>query len=328
LIRADFIGVGVAALLLLAAAPVAADELDDARKKIEDIDYEGARTLVNHVLERGGMSTADLARAHQIAGEVDAVLGDATAAEDHFVALLVLDPGAELDAGVSPKIAERFAAAKGRADILGKLSIEITAERQPDDGRALVTLGGSDPLEMIFRMRIEAAGGGTAETRDPSVKVAVPEETTELTVTVFDAHDDVLAVRTISVEGKLAVQAAAGGGGGGGGGWPTLVRWPTWTVAAVAAGAAGGYFTWQVGKDEDELAAINASPGSHTFDEAVEVRDRGDRHALYANIAYGVAGAAAIAAVLTYVLEPDDAPVEVTPAAGPDGASVSATLRF
>ena len=51
--------------------------------------------------------------------------------------------------------------------------------------------------------------------------------------------------------------------------------------------------------------------------------------ALYANIAFGVAGAAAVVAVLTFVLEPDDEPaVEVAPTASADGAGISARFRF
>jgi hypothetical protein len=94
---------------------------------------------------------------------------------------------------------------------------------------------------------------------------------------------------------------------------------------AVAAGGVGGYFAWQLGKTEDDLAALNATSGQHSFDEALDLTERGDRQALIANIGFGVAGVAAVAAVLTLVLEPTGT-VEVAPTAG--GATATAIVRF
>ena len=103
------------------------------------------------------------------------------------------------------------------------------------------------------------------------------------------------------------------------------MRWPTWAGVALVGAGVGGYFAWQVGQTEDELAALNAASDQHSFDEALALRDRGQRQALYANVGFGVAGAAALAAVLTLVLEPDAA-VEVNPA--PSGATVGTSVRF
>jgi hypothetical protein len=317
----------LAFVLLLAASSAAADPLDDAQRKIDEIDYEGARDLVAKTLDGGGLSSTELARAHRMAGEIAAALGDAAGAEEHFVAWLVLDPTAQLDEGVSPKIAEPFAAAQARATKLGALDPEITVERL--DARALVTLGGKDPLQMIAGMKVEIDGGGTEETRALSIEVSVPDRTTDVTVTVLDARGNVLAVRTATVDvvAGAGPVVETGSGGGRSGGLPAAVRWPTWTVLTAVSAGVGGYFTWQLGNDQDELAAINAEPAQHSFDEAEAARDRGDRHALYANIAFGVAGAAALAAVLTYVLEPDG-DVEVAPTASPTGGGLSATLKF
>jgi hypothetical protein len=312
--------------LLLVAGTATAGPLDDAQRKIDEIDYEGARDLVAKTLDGGGLTWVELARAHRMAGEIAAALGDEPSAEEHFVAWLVLDPTAQLDAGVSPKIAEPFAAAQARARKLGAFDPEITVERI--DARALVTLGGKDPLQMIAGMKVEVDGGGTEETHDLSIEVSVPDRAADVTVTVLDARGNVLAVRTATVGGVVAAPAVeTSSGGGRSGGLPAAVRWPTWTVLTAAAAGVGGYFTWQLGNDQDELTAINAEPAQHSFDEAEAARDRGDRHALYANIAFGVAGAAAIAAVLTYVLEPDG-DVEVAPTASPTGGGMSATIKF
>jgi hypothetical protein len=108
--------------------------------------------------------------------------------------------------------------------------------------------------------------------------------------------------------------------------WPVFVRWTTWTGVALLAGGAGGYFAMEVGKDEDALAALNAASEEHSFDEAEALRERGRTHALYANLGFGVAGAAALAAVLTFVIEPRG--YEIVPAPTAGGATVSASVRF
>jgi hypothetical protein len=319
------------AVLLVAAlaGPAGADgnaNLDQAQQAIDNIDYEAARSFVGKALDGGGLALADHLRALRIAGEVEAALGNDAGAREHFATWIYLDPKAKLADGLSPKITAPFDEARAAT---GALVIDVSLERSGDGVK--VTLVTSDPLALVHGF--EASGGGaqasgtgleaTLDTTDPSGF--------EVTVVVIDERNNQIAVRTVVAEPAASAEppAATGGGGGGKSGWPAAIRWPTWTALAVVAAGTGGYFSYRVGQAEDDLEELNANPGAHTADEARAIQDRGERDALVANVLYGVAGAAAIAAVLTFVLEPDDDPdVEVLPSASSDGASVTATIRF
>jgi hypothetical protein len=316
------------ALVAALAGPAGADgnaNLDQAQQAIDNIDYEAARNFVGMALDSGGLALADHLRALRIAGEVEAALGNDAGAREHFATWIYLDPKAKLADGLSPKITAPFDEARAAT---GALVIDVALARGDDGVR--VTLVTSDPLAMVHGF--EASGGGaetsgeggeaTLATTDPSGF--------EVTVTVVDERNNQIAVRTVVAEPLAAADKPPGTGGGGAeSGWPAPLRWPTWAGLAIVAAGTGGYFSYRVGQAEDDLEALNADPGAHTADEAKAIQDRGERDALVANVLYGVAGAAAIAAILTFVLEPDDDPdVEVLPSASSDGASVTATIRF
>jgi hypothetical protein len=318
----------VAAALAAAAAPAHAgnDKLAAAQRAVDEIDYETAQALVGEALDGGGLTVAELGRAYRLAGEIAAALDDIDTARTHFVRWILVDPAATLPEGSSPKIARPFAEAQSDAVKLGGLTVAASVER--DGATLVVTLETSDPLAMIAGVRavagdVEAHGDGT------TVELTVPTAATEdveLRVTALDGRGNELAVRRVIAKGEAAPVDTGDGGGGGSrdGGLPAAVRWPTWTAIGVIAGATSGYFAYRVGQAEDDLAALNANSEAHTYDEAVAIQERGDRDARYANISLGVAAVAAVAAVLTFVLEPDDTELSVSPA----GAGASATLRF
>lgn len=317
------------ALVAALAGPASAGgnaSLDQAQQAIDNIDYEAARSLVGKALAGGGLSLADHLRALRMAGEVEAALGDDAAAREHFATWLYLDPKAKLADGLSPKITAPFDDARAST---GALVVDVTLTRTGDG--VTVTLVTSDPLALV--RGFEARGGGAAASGEGLEATLATTDPSgfEVTVEVVDERDNQIAVRTVVAEPVEAAEkpVASGGGGHGEAGWPTPLRWPTWAGLALVAAGTGGYFSYRVGQAEDDLDALNADPGAHTADEARAIQDRGERDALVANVLYGVAGAAAIAAVLTLVLEPDDDPdVEVLPGASSDGASVTATIRF
>jgi hypothetical protein len=331
------------ALALAATAPDAAADnplLDQAQRAIDDIDPQAARDLVRQALDGGGLDARELRRAHRLAGESAAALGDAKSARDHFLRWLLLDPAASLPSGVSPKLAQPFADASAEAERVGRFSVDIAIER--GDDRIDVTLTAHDPLSMVAGMRLRI--GDASEVSVTGLTATLPAANATavaVNVVVTDARGNELSRR--SVAGGTSDRRGGGGGGNATGGdttageragprtrskrWPVAVRWTTWTGVALVAGGAAGYFAVQVGKDEDDLAALNANSAAHTFDEAEAIRDRGRKHALYTNVAIGVAGAAAVATILTFVLEPRGS-VEIAPAPAPGGATVSATVRF
>ena len=291
---------------LLAQAQVAAD----------GVDFQAARKLVKQAFAAGGMDPGELARAHRFAGEIDAAVGDEDAAREHFVRWLLLDPQAALAPGVSPKITAAFDGARREAAGLGRLAVSARLERT--EGKATVIFEARDPADMITQFRVRAGGGREAVERDPRLEVAVADtESVAVSVAALDGDgnevwkDDLRGgPRLLQVDGRF----------------PVWARWPTWTAVAGLAAGGGIYFGLQVGKAEDDLRELNENSSMHTFDEAKDIEDRGRRNALYANLSFGVAGAAAIGAVLTFVLEPRG--VELVPAPTAGGATIDARLRF
>lgn len=318
------LAVAVAAVALAAAVPVAhagddaATLLDRARQAIDQVDYDGARKLADEALEQGGLRTADLARAHHVAGEIAAALGDADGARDHFVRWILLDPDAALPAGASPKLTEPFDAARAEARRLGPMRFEVTTTAH--SGRFTLELGGKDPLHLAARLHVLVPGGDPVDGHVPSVEVDAGAGAFTATVEVLDDRDDVLARLPVTVAPPRHAAPPRQHR------VPAAVRWPTWTVIAAASAGAAGYFGWRVGKDQRDLDALNAASANHSYDEARAIEDRGRRDALITNVAVGVAAAAAVGAVVTFVI--DRRKVEVEPLGVPGTAGASVTVHF
>jgi hypothetical protein len=335
---------GFALLLLLAVSPALADDsaglLDKAQQAIDDIDYEAAKKLATQAIESGKLEGKALHRAYRLAGESAAALGDNKTAKDQFLRWVILDPKAELPAGSSPKIGLPFSEARAEADKLGRFAVDVAVNRQKD--KVEIVLSAHDPLSMVAGMRLQLGDATIVSvTGNRAVLPAADAASVSVAVAVVDARGNELSRRTVTGSGGETTNNGGGTGGsgsGGGsdfttrvepttrGGWPTIIRWPVWTGVAVVAAGASGFFAYQVGQTEDELAALNAMSDLHSFDEAESVRERGERQAMFANIGLGVAGAAAVAAVLTFVLEPDTVEIQPAPTAG--GATIGASIRF
>ncbi len=320
-------------MAVAAPAGVRADDssalLDRAQHAVDEVDYEAARRLVAGALDAGKLSRADLARAHQLAGMVAAAVGDDAGARDHFVRWILLAPGAQLGAGVSPKIAAPFAVARDEADRLGAMTFDVDVTREP--GAAVFTVNAHDPLHLAVKLRVRIAGAAL-ESPLPMARVEV-EDKVPLTaqITILDDRGDELATRDTGAPPRVGGDAPAAIPSERPGPIhrhrvPALVRWPTWAAVTVVAAGAGGYFAWQVSKDHDALDALNADSAAHTFDEATALEDRGRKHALFANVGLGVAGAALVATVVTLVIDRER--VEVAPVVAPGGGGARATIRF
>lgn len=336
----------LALILLLVASPALADDstalLDKAQQAIDDIDYETAKKLAMQAIDGGKLEGKSLHRAYRLAGESAAALGDNKSAKEHFLRWIVLDPKAELPAGSSPKIGLPFSEARAEADKLGRFAVDVAVNRQKD--KVEIVLSAHDPLSMVAGMRLQLGDASVvAVTGNRAILPVADAASVSVAVAVVDARGNELSRRTVTGtsggSGSGSGGSGSGGGGSGGGpdlttpvgpttrgGWPTIVRWPVWTGVAVVAAGAGGFFAYQVGQTEDELAALNAMSDMYSFDDAENVRTRGERQALFANIGFGVAGAAAVAAVLTFVLEPDKVEIQPAPTAG--GATIGASIRF
>ncbi len=308
----------VAAVMLIGSGVASADRalLDEAQRNIDDVDYAAAKRLVDKALAGGEMTRSELARAHRIAGEVSAAFGDAEAAKDHFARWIVLEEGAALPEGRAPKIAAPFAAA--RTSVKGSLAIEVSIVR--DGEVAKVVVGGDDPLGMISGIRVEV-GGRVFDEAGKRAELPIGAGATTVVVVVIDAGRSELARETVTIAPKEVARVERKRG------WPAAVRWPTWAGVSIVGLGVAGYFTYRVRQDANALDKIRANPGEFSVQEAEDARARGERDALIANVGFAVAGAAAVAMVLTYVLEPDAA-VEVVPTASKGGAGLTVVLRF
>jgi hypothetical protein len=295
----------------------AGELLARAQAAVDAVDYDTAKKLVARAFAAGGMVPGELARAHRFAGEVAAAVGDEGQAREHFVRWILLDPRAALAPGVSPKIAAAFEAARKETEKLGGLRVSAKIERAP--GRAVVVVDAQDPVDLITTVHVRTASAEGSERGKRVELPAVDGETVHATVTALDKDGNEIWKDELRAAALVKPET--------GGGIPGWARWPTWAVVAGVAGGAGVYFGLQVGKAEDDLQALHDDSTNHTYDEARDIEDRGKRNALFTNVSFGLAGAAAAAAVLTFVLEPRG-PVEVVPAPAPGGGSVTATIRF
>ena len=324
--HAWIVAAALCAAVLGAAAPARADDagadmLGKAQKAIDDIDYDTARTLTDGALASGSLDHDQLARAHMLAGEVAAALGDDAAAHDHFERWILLAPDARLPDGLSPKITQPFTAAHASADALGPAKFDVDAAKA--HGKVAITVTG-DPLHMVARVHLAFDHGGDREGVSAEFEVPVDDAATQATITLADEHGNVLAERTVTfaVTATPALESAA----------PETrhtipgpLRWPTWAALTVVAAGSCGYFAHARSQDEADLAALNASSGMHSFDEARTIEDRGNRDTLLTNVSLGVAIAALAATVVTVAVDHE---VEVQPIAAPNGAGASVSLHF
>ncbi len=295
--------------------------LDAAAAAIEEVDYQEARQRVDRALTTGRLTPGQLVRAHRLMGEITAALDQPDAAREHFLRWILLDTGADLPSGMSPKITEPFAAARREAARLGGFELTVRLRRTP--GAVEVTADARDPRRWIRAMRARLAGGDEVTLRDGSGELEVDDaEAVEVEVVAVDERGNQLAIASASAGPREAGKAPPPRRRG----LPAALRWPTWAGLAVVAAGSGAYFGWRVGQAEDDLRALNADSMQHSFDDARAIQDRGRRDALIANISIGVAAAAALAAVLTYTLEPRG--VEVRPEAGSDRVGAIASVRF
>lgn len=108
------------------------------------------------------------------------------------------------------------------------------------------------------------------------------------------------------------------------------LSWYTWTsgAVAVAAGGVGLYFGLTARSQEKTLLEgydADTMVYQGTRQQALDAQ----RNAVAANVAFGVAGAAAVATVVFIVLDvKNPVPVDVAPVAGPGGAGVVVGGRF
>jgi tetratricopeptide (TPR) repeat protein len=333
------VAVALAIAMYVAPAAARADEsnhLATARQHLAALKYEQALHALEKALYSGKHGPEDMKAIYRMMGEIQAALGQQQEADRNFRSLLALDPAAELTRGISPKILQPFQAAKVSCKVdAAAASVVLEVQADPADlvGGARVIYRLADGSEQT----IEATGRGSHTLRVPTT------EPVTLICAALDEHGNRLSeigswreplrLEPARPEPQPDVPAAAVAAPRREAPAPPLYgRWYVWTAATVLAAGGGGYFAWEAGQAEEELERLNQNSPDHSFSEAEAIEKRGKRNALFANISFGAAGAFAIAAVVSRVLEPDAPAAEGSTALAPllleQGAGLSVAVTF
>jgi hypothetical protein len=277
--------------VVLAASAARADELDDARKLQATLEYDKALAIVDAAIARGGADPQRLAELHMLAGELTAGLDRAADAEDHFARALALRELA-LPAGTSPKLTTPFAAAHARG---ATLRVHATSH-----GGTVAIVVDADPLGLAagIAVRIDKAGEHTELVARSDRHVALTSGATAIEVAALDASGNRVWVGAVTVEvaPPLVMQRT----------FPT-----TWAIATVALAAAGGAFAWKTSSTQSDWNTLHAQSGAE-YSQLTSLESRGKDYAIVADVAFGLATAAAITTAILYLRTPH-ATVVVTP---------------
>ena len=304
----------IAGEILFGRIAWADDRLAQVRAAIDASDYLAARAALAAVRDAGGCTPEETASLYLLSGRIEAALGDNQAATDAFTHLLALAPRAALPPGMSPKITAPFDAAVASLALDRPLEVRVETWGAPP---AILLEIVSDPLHMVARARaVYAVQGGPEQTEE----VAVAERTEiplragmriAARVAVLDEHGNQLVVlgadAPIVIDAPpppikaappapvVPVHAAAR---------PLALRWWPYAAAGVVLGGAAGYFAWSAYQTASDLQQLNRESTLHSWREADELRDRGRRETLLANIGFAAAGAFAITAGVMAVIRP------------------------
>ena len=342
-------------------APLAAQpaSLAKAQAALDDLRYEDAAELAERTWRAGGNRRDDLVAIFQLAGQVAVTLGHGEQAEGYFIRLLTLDPEAQLPEGSSPKIAARFAAAKGKTP--GRLRAAFRVE-----GMTVSADVQSDPVKMVSSLRVRYNRDKGKQGVQEAVEEAIAPDPLRVTLAnlerpyvieleLLDEFGNILVedkatleparagpARTQAQVGQsLAERNAAGAAAGPARletaeqeaaeddgprpiGPPVYTRGEVWTGAAGALGAVGIVFGLKARSDQGKLDDLNDESGDHDFRDAQATEDALRRDALIANVSFVLAAGAGTAALLLWLRERRSRPR--TTSIAPSGAG--AVVRF
>ncbi len=263
------VAVALAAWAALAGPARAQEPLTRAEDAYQAVDFEATRDAALEALRSGQLDPAQLTRTYELLGVSSAALGELDAARDYFLRLLWLDPSAQLDDSVSPRMREPYLEARGaRTARSGSLSVEAGIDRATS--RVHVTL--RDPSAMARRVRVAARLEGgtdyTVQEYEARAELAAPlsgadtADRIEYYVEVLDLHGNVLlaqggpfAPRVVGREPTSASSGSSEGGDGGG----SIVEDPLfWVVLIGAAALVGGGVGLGVGLDQQSRISVQS----------------------------------------------------------------------
>lgn len=237
---------------VLLASTASAQDAEGALARAEEaylgVDFDGTREHAMAALREGGHASSELVRIYLLLGISSAALGDEDAARDYFVRMLGLDPNAELDESVPPRLRNPFLEARGVSAARGaRLGVETGLDRASSALHVEI----SDPTAMARRVRVAARLEGGAEysvaeypaaaVLNAEVAGAADAERVEYYVEVLDMHGNVILSTGSPFSPRVVGRTATGGGGGGG---ATVFEEPLfWIIVAAVVLVAGAITT-------------------------------------------------------------------------------------
>lgn len=278
--------------------------IDRAYAERDTLRYREALAAIEEALAVGRASPAQMRALYRLAGELHAGLDEPDEAERWFARWLALVPDGHLRADASPKLTAPLEAARAR---LRGQAIALVP-RRGGDGLAIDVTG--DALGAIARLRV--LGRGAPIDAVPGARVVEPGATAALGL---DIHGNALVAIALAAPPPRPAARR-----------PLLLRWQPYAIGAAAFAAAGGFFAWRTAVAQDDFDALRADSAGHTFAELEAVRTRGERHALLANVGFGLAAASAAVAIVLAVR--GDREPAVAPLAASGGGGLAISGRF
>lgn len=295
------------------------DALEMAEQAYREVDFHSQLAEARRALEAGGNDPERLGRVYRLIGIAHAALDDRELARQAFLRLLALQPGAELDRSLSPRLRSPYLEARGYWDVASvRLGVDIlTAGQEPGYG-----LGLRDPLGMVTRWRVRSLGPDSAivvveAPASPSIVVTAPEleahSGRRLQVQLLDEHGNVLVERALpdpaSRSRREARQQPLPGERPAAGESPSAgLGYPSVLLGGISLGTLGiGVFAHVVRENkasEWNGAGCERSGLGSRGDQCAEVNAARTRAQRVAIASYSTAGALLIAAVVLHLAEP------------------------
>lgn len=261
----------------------ARDPLDEARELEATLDYERALVIVDREIAKGTAQTGRLIELHLLAGRLAAGIDRADVARAHFARVLELAPDTRLPDGTSPKLTAPFDAARAQSTPL-----RVAIRRVGD----VVTVDASgDAAHLVSGVRLHApdkpdiVSGNRTSMRIPPDRIATAAD-------AIDEYGNVVASAVLPVD-IAPVRAEPR--------TPIAARWTTWAIATGGALVIAGTCAWRFESAQDQWNQLERA-GGHDYSELAAIQSRGRDWAIAADVGFGVAAAAGIAAIAVLAL--------------------------
>lgn len=301
-------------------------KLDAARAAIDGVRYDDAQGLLAVALQEGGNSTAALVEIYRLSATTAMVLGHPDLADQYYRRWLALDPTAAMPEDVAPKLRGPFVAAQDYMRTRGHLT---AAASRPTATAVEVTVS-VDPLQMAAAVELSGTSTRTPLGATHVARIEAPQATGAVSLSVVDEYGNHLVELTVTpAPAESHGSPPRGAGTAAHAPAPSALRnWKLWTVPTIAFFGIGLGFGYAASSADTDLTGILDEPTLHTLLDAEGTRDRRDRDALIANLAYGVAGACLVTTIVMYVTRPRAAPARVIPTAAPGSVGLSVVGTF